>query len=80
ALIAALKRGAIRGALLDVTDPEPLPADHELWNLANVLITPHTGGWTNRYTERIWPILLENLGHYHAGDSMRNRIDFTLGY
>jgi len=61
ALIAALQRNRIRGAVLDVTDPEPLPSDHDLWSFANVLLTPHNAGDTPHYYERIADILVENL-------------------
>jgi len=62
ALIAALRgSGGIRGAALDVTDPEPLPADHSLWNLENALVTPHMAGHTPSYYERRADILASNL-------------------
>ena len=70
----------IGGALLDVTDPEPLPKDSPLWTAPNALIAPHVGGFTPRYTERAWPTFMENLGRYHRGDPMLNLIDFDLGY
>jgi len=54
ALVTALQSNAIRGAALDVTDPEPLPNDHPLWDLENCLITPHTGG-PRRNTGIAWP-------------------------
>lgn len=61
ALVGALQRNAIRGAALDVTDPEPLPADHPLWGFDNVLITPHNAGHTPAYWERTADILARNL-------------------
>jgi phosphoglycerate dehydrogenase-like enzyme len=61
ALLAAVQDNGIRGAALDVTDPEPLPADHELWRMRNVLITPHNSGYTSRYYPRLADILAENL-------------------
>ncbi|MFC5366811.1 D-2-hydroxyacid dehydrogenase [Salinirubrum litoreum] len=61
ALVSALQSNAIRGAALDVTDPEPLPQDHELWNFDDVLITPHNAGHTPQYWERLTDILVENL-------------------
>lgn len=69
-LLAALRGNKIRGAALDVTDPEPLPQDHPLWNLENVLITPHNSGYTGQYWERHADILVENL----------SRIDETGSY
>ncbi|MFC6725528.1 NAD(P)-dependent oxidoreductase, partial [Halobium palmae] len=61
ALLSALRGNSIRGAALDVTDPEPLPEDHELWGLDNVLITPHNAGHTPKYFERMADILERNL-------------------
>ncbi|WP_257297489.1 D-2-hydroxyacid dehydrogenase [Haloarchaeobius sp. FL176] len=63
ALVTALQRGWIRGASLDVTDPEPLPADHELWDLGNVQITPHNAGHTPDYYERLADIVASNVRH-----------------
>ncbi|RJT06781.1 D-2-hydroxyacid dehydrogenase [Halococcus sp. IIIV-5B] len=61
ALVASLQDNAIGGAALDVTDPEPLPADHELWDFGNVLITPHNTGNTPRYYDRLADIVAENV-------------------
>ncbi|MFB6192240.1 MAG: D-2-hydroxyacid dehydrogenase [Haloarculaceae archaeon] len=61
ALLAAVQDNGIRGAALDVTDPEPLPADHELWRMGNVLITPHNSGYTSQYYPRLADILAGNL-------------------
>lgn len=61
ALVAALRGNKIRGAALDVTDPEPLPGDHPLWDLENVLVTPHNSGGTDEYWERHADILARNL-------------------
>ncbi len=61
ALVRALQRNRIRGAVLDVTDPEPLPSDHDLWTFSNVLLTPHNAGDTPHYYERVADILVENL-------------------
>ncbi|TVQ25099.1 MAG: D-2-hydroxyacid dehydrogenase [Spirochaetaceae bacterium] len=80
ALSAADPARRIGGALLDVTDPEPLPKDSPLWTAPNALIAPHVGGFTPRYTERAWPTFIENLGRYHRGEPMLNLIDFELGY
>ncbi|WP_135362751.1 D-2-hydroxyacid dehydrogenase [Halosimplex halophilum] len=59
ALVDALRWNSIRGAALDVTDPEPLPEDHELWTFENVLITPHNAGHTPQYFERLADIVAE---------------------
>jgi phosphoglycerate dehydrogenase-like enzyme len=61
ALLDAIKGNSIRGAALDVTDPEPLPPDHELWQMGNVLITPHNSGDTPQYYPRLADIVARNL-------------------
>ncbi len=61
ALVAALQSNTIRGAALDVTDPEPLPGDHPLWDLENCLITPHTGGHTPKHWDRLADIVAHNV-------------------
>ncbi|ELY96682.1 D-isomer specific 2-hydroxyacid dehydrogenase NAD-binding protein [Natrialba chahannaoensis JCM 10990] len=61
ALVSALQSNAIRGAALDVTEPEPLPADHPLWDLENCLITPHTGGHTPKHWDRLAAIVASNV-------------------
>ena len=61
ALVAALRTNKIGGAALDVTDPEPLPPGHPLWDFGNVLITPHNAGHTPEYYERLADILAENV-------------------
>ncbi|MFB6300947.1 MAG: D-2-hydroxyacid dehydrogenase [Halobacteriales archaeon] len=61
ALIDALRGELIRGAVLDVTDPEPLPEDHPLWTFSNVVITPHSSGHTPEYYERVADILADNV-------------------
>ncbi|WP_331235010.1 D-2-hydroxyacid dehydrogenase [Natronorarus salvus] len=61
ALVSAIQVNAIRGAALDVTDPEPLPPEHPLWRFENVLITPHTGGHTPSHWERLAEIVAGNV-------------------
>jgi len=73
ALVEALRTEQLRGAALDVTDPEPLPADHPLWRLRNVLITPHTGGSTPEHWPRLADILAENVERLAAGDASELR-------
>jgi phosphoglycerate dehydrogenase-like enzyme len=78
-LVAALKSGQIAGAGLDVTDPEPLPNDHPLWQMDNVIITPHVSGRdSNRARHMI--LLKENLRRFVAGDALLNVVDPELGY
>ena len=74
ALVAALRSNAIRGAALDVTDPEPLPADHPLWTLENCLITPHTGGHTPKHWDRMAEIVAENVDRLDAGTALVNEV------
>jgi D-2-hydroxyacid dehydrogenase (NADP+) len=80
ALTAALREGRIRAALLDVTDPEPLPGDHPLWTMENVFITPHYSGSHPGYTRRADRIFLENLRRYMAGEPLINVVDKREGY
>ena len=76
-LVDAIQSNAIRGAALDVTDPEPLPEDHELWGFDNVLITPHNAGHTPRYFDRLAGILARNLERVEATgayDNLENQV------
>ena len=79
-LIAALKSGRLGGAGLDVTDPEPLPKDHELWTLPNVIITPHIAYMTDRGIERNRLVITENLRRYIKGEPLLNVVDIDRGY
>jgi phosphoglycerate dehydrogenase-like enzyme len=74
ALVAALQRNHVRGAALDVTDPEPLPEDHPLWNFENCLITPHCSGHTPEYYSRLADVVAENVRRLDDGDELRNRV------
>lgn len=76
ALIRALQYGRIRGAALDVFSTEPLPADSPLWNLSNVIVTPHMSWSTPHYIERSAAIVAENYRTFVAGDlnAMLNRV------
>ncbi len=82
ALCDALERGHLSGAGVDVTDPEPLPPTHRLWNIPTAVVTPHISGFYHlREThERIVGIFLENLRHFQAGEPLRNLVDFATGY
>jgi len=79
-LIAALNDGRLTAAGLDVTDPEPLPAGHELWSLPNVVITPHVAATTDQGRWRRWIIIRENIRRYINGDKMLNVVDVARGY
>jgi phosphoglycerate dehydrogenase-like enzyme len=60
------------GAFLDVTEPEPLPADHPLWNARGVLITPHVGGGTPGWAGRAYRLVREQVSRFVAGEPLRN--------
>lgn len=82
-LIAALKKkkqGGLRGAALDVTDPEPLGKDSELWDLENVAVTPHMSGIGTAYVGRSFEILERNLENLESGRSLINEVDRRRGY
>ena len=74
-LVAALRAGEIAGAALDVYEQEPLPADHPLWTLPNVLLTPHTAGFGPFLDDRRFEILLDNCRRFLAGHPLRNVVD-----
>ncbi|MEX2220974.1 MAG: D-2-hydroxyacid dehydrogenase [Candidatus Rokuibacteriota bacterium] len=78
ALLAALRARRIGGAVLDVFDTEPLPADHPLWGLDNVAITPHISGPST--PREIGPIFNDNLRRYAANRPLRHQVNRTLGY
>ncbi|MEX1020298.1 MAG: D-2-hydroxyacid dehydrogenase [Litorilinea sp.] len=80
ALIQALQRGEIAGAGLDVTDPEPLPADSPLWTMPNVILSQHTSGMSPHNANRITDIFAANLTRYLAGEPLQHRIDPVRGY
>jgi len=71
-LTAALQEKRISGAGLDVLEKEPLPADHPLWKLENVIITPHVAGCSPRVSERHLQVLLENIGRFRKGEPLVN--------
>ncbi|XWW97459.1 hypothetical protein V2A60_005441 [Cordyceps javanica] len=79
-LMDALERGVIRGAALDVTDPEPLPDGHPLWHAKNVIITPHVSGATSKYMERVFEVLMANLTRLSNGERLMNLISRKEGY
>lgn len=75
-LVAALTDGKLAGAAVDVTDPEPPPADSPLWDAPNMLVTPHISGWFHLAVtlDNIVDIAAENLRHLLAGETLRNQI------
>ncbi len=81
ALLEALGEGRIGGALLDVTTPEPLPAEHPLWALENAQVTMHLSGRAqNLMFQRSVERFLINLGRYHRGEPMAPMVDYAAGY
>jgi phosphoglycerate dehydrogenase-like enzyme len=74
-LVAALRAGEIAGAGLDVFEQEPLPADHPLWTMPGVLITPHTAGHGPFLDDRRLEVLLDNCRRFLAGEPLRNVVD-----
>ncbi|MBA5244277.1 MULTISPECIES: D-isomer specific 2-hydroxyacid dehydrogenase family protein [Corynebacterium] len=80
ALTQALADGHLRGAGLDVTEPEPLPADHELWGLDNCVITPHVANIPRFMERRIGGLAAKNWELYAAGEKMATEVDVDAGY
>jgi len=78
ALVHALRTGDIAGAVLDVFEKEPLPKDHELWNMENVYITPHISGPS--LPEDVVKIFLENLKRFEMKKRLKGVVDFKKGY
>jgi phosphoglycerate dehydrogenase-like enzyme len=80
ALVDALRAGQIGGAALDVTDPEPLPAGHPLWDLPNCLITPHTADTDEMTRPLLADRIAENVRRLTAGQELAGQVDPDLGY
>ncbi|ELZ05932.1 D-2-hydroxyacid dehydrogenase [Natrialba asiatica] len=74
ALVAAIRNDRIAGAGLDVFETEPLPDDSPLWDLDEVIISPHKGSATNRYHLDIADLVVENVRRYQSGDILKNRV------
>jgi phosphoglycerate dehydrogenase-like enzyme len=80
ALIQALEGKQIAGAALDVYPEEPLDADHPLWKMPNVILTPHIAGVSQEYNSRAVALFVENLERYLKGEKLLNLIDVQRGY
>lgn len=82
ALCEALQSGRLLGAALDVTDPEPLPENHPLWNLPNVFLTPHISGrwYVPDNLRGVFQIWTDNLGRYLDGRPLKNLVNPQKGY
>lgn len=79
-LVTALESGAIGGAALDVFATEPLPVDSPLWDLPNVLVSPHMSGDFLGWEEALAELFVENFQRWSVGESLRNVVDKRLGY
>jgi phosphoglycerate dehydrogenase-like enzyme len=79
-LVRALQDGRVRGAGLDVTDPEPLPEGHPLWALPNVVISPHYAGVHPGYDEEALEVFCGNLRRWVRGEPLQNVVDKSRGY
>jgi len=77
-LVNALKEGKIAGAVLDVTEKEPLPEDHPFWTTPNLLLTFHTSAIS--YPESITELFVENYLLYIEGKPVKHQVDFEKGY
>lgn len=81
ALAKALREGRLAAAALDVTRPEPLPEDSELWDIENLLVMPHVAGGTQFEAQHVLEILTENLERFVRGDlPLRNQVDKERGF
>jgi phosphoglycerate dehydrogenase-like enzyme len=79
-LVAALRAGRLAGAALDVFEVEPLPDDHPLWDFPNVIITPHTAGYSPVIASRHLAVLADNVRRFARGHPLANVVDKTLWF
>ena len=81
-LVKVLRNGPLAGASIDVTDPEPLPADHPLWRCENLLLTPHIAGdyHLQETLDQIVELFIDNLCRYAKGRELKNPVDKKTGY
>ena len=79
-LVEALRTGRLAGAALDVYEVEPLPADHPLWDFPNVILTPHTAGYSPAIAGRHLAVLVENVGRFTRGEPLLNVVDKSLWF
>lgn len=82
ALLVALSRGALRGAVLDVVSAEPVPADSALWHAPNLVLTPHVSAMNDLegWWVRVAPLVIENLRRFAAGENLINEVSGPAGY
>ncbi len=79
-MIDALRAGDIAGAALDVFEKEPLPADSPLWEMENVIVTPHSSGGFDQFRRRSADLFIENLVRFNTGQRLVNQVDRASGY
>lgn len=79
-LAKVLDSGHLWGAAIDVTEQEPLPSDSPLWNIPNLIITPHVGGQRKSRIDDMTRLFLENSRRWQAGETLINRVDKPLGF
>ena len=79
-LISALEDGLIAGAAVDVTDPEPLPDGHPLWNAPNIIVTPHTADTRAQVVRLFSTRIQENVRAFATGTGWVGQVDPVLGY
>ncbi len=80
ALIRALESNRIRGAALDVFATEPLPPDHPLWRMPNVLLSPHTADRVQGFLEPALECFVENMNRFRSAEPLLNVVDKRAGY
>ena len=80
ALIEALEARRIGGACLDVFSVEPLPVDSPLWDLDNVIVSPHSASTVAGENAALVELFIDNLGRFRKGQPLRNRYDAVAGY
>lgn len=80
AVATMLREGRLRGAALDVFDEEPLPATSPLWDVPNLVVTPHVAGFSRDYLPRSFEIFVDNVRRLERGEALLNEIDRERGY
>jgi phosphoglycerate dehydrogenase-like enzyme len=80
ALMQALESGHLGGASLDVFPQEPLPADHPLWTMPNVILTPHTSGFRHGHWDEVVDFFAENIERFQRGEPLKHQVSPELGY